>query len=138
MLPFGRITSLPTGKTIKTAYQLCVERGQSTAGAQAFLCPYIKPSALSATSLQAPSEPCHGPSVSAGQCTQAWKRRMRKPLSFFAEHFLFHLFLCSEKEKKESVLSVMYRDTGSETAAVLPFSSKHPCAQWPFISRSGT
>lgn len=94
-------------------------------------------SALSATSLQAHSEACRDPSASTEQCTRAG-RRMRKHLSFFAECFLFHLFLCFEKEKKESVLNVMYRDSGSETAAVLLFSSKHPHAQWPFISRSLT
>lgn len=64
--------------------------------------------------------------VTTEQCTQAWRRRIRKHLSFSADCFLFHLFLCFEKEKKESVLNVMYRDTGSETAAMLPFSSKHP------------
>lgn len=64
---------------------------------------------------------------------------MRKHLSFFStECFLFHSFLCFEKEKKESVLNVMYRDSGSETAAVLLFSCKHPHAQWPFIPRSLT
>lgn len=63
---------------------------------------------------------------------------MRKHLSFFAERFLFHLFLCFEKEKKESVWNVMYRDSGSETAAVLLFSPEYPHAQWPFISRSVT
>lgn len=32
----------------------------------------------------------------------------------------------------------MYRDSGSEAAAVLLFSPKHPHAQWPFIRRAVT
>lgn len=67
------------------------------------------------------------------QSTKAQRRWMRKQLSFFAECFLFHLFLWFEKAKKESVLNVMYRDSGSEAAAVPLFSSKHLQAQWPFI-----
>lgn len=138
MLPFGKITS----QTTKIAYQLHLKYGQGTSAAEAFLCPCITSPASSPTSLQSHSEARHDPSVPTQQCTEAWRRRKRrKHLSFFTEYFLFHLFLCSEQEKKESVLNVMYRDSASATAAVLLLSCEHPCSMafyLPITDMTGT